>query len=82
MDDSVERNYRWFKDKLSELVKEYDDKYIVIKDQRVIGAYDTFSEAFEDNKFKETAGEYIIQLCSMDESKTVAKFYSPRVSFS
>jgi hypothetical protein len=71
---TAEENYRWFKDGLTELVKEYDGKHVVIKDRRVTGAYDSFSEAFEDTKFKEKGGEYIIQLCSTDESKTLVKF--------
>jgi hypothetical protein len=83
MVDDASRNYKWFKDNLTELVKEYDDKHIVIKDRRVIGAYDSFSEAFEDTKFKEKGNEYIIQLCSTDESKTLVKFHTlSRVSFS
>jgi hypothetical protein len=81
MSEITERNYRWFKEHLCHLVKKYSDKFIVVKDQKVIGAYDTFAAAFEETKFKEKPGEYIIQLCSMDESKTTAKFYS-QVTFS
>ncbi|GHV49974.1 hypothetical protein FACS1894216_01330 [Synergistales bacterium] len=80
MNDITERNYRWFKDNLQRLADDYSDKYLAIKNQRVIGVYDTYPEAFNDTQAKEPADDYIIQLCSTDKEKTLNMFHS-RVSF-
>ena len=79
---SVDDNYTWFKDNLSELVKVYDDKYIVIKDKSVLSAYNSFDEAFTKTSETEKSGTYIIQLCSLDNKKTGQTFFTHRVSFS
>jgi hypothetical protein len=73
-------NYDWFQDHLPELEKQYGDKYLVIKDKSVIGAYPSYSDAYGSVKGKEKPGTYIIQLCSSDEEKTLNVFHS-RVSF-
>jgi hypothetical protein len=69
-------NYEWFKANLPELVKTYDDQYVVIKEKAVIAAYPSFSEAFDETLKTEEPGTFIIQLCSLDESKTMIKYYS------
>jgi hypothetical protein len=72
----AKENYDWFQENLAELEKLYGDKYIVIKDKRVINAYDTQKAAFDDMKGKEKPGTFIIQLCSSDESKVLNIFHS------
>jgi hypothetical protein len=79
MESFVEKNYIWFKQNLPELVKSYDDKHIVIKDEKLLAAYGTFEEAFNETIKTEKPGTFIIQLCSMDKEKTTIKFYTPRV---
>lgn len=67
---SVDDNYAWFEDNLTELVKKYDDKYIVIKNKSVLSAYDSFDDAFTKTSESENPGTYIILLCSLDKNKT------------
>ena len=74
-------NYEWFEKELSELVKAHEDQYVVIKKKNVIAAYSSFEKAFDETIKTEPPGTFIIQLCSLNESKTVQKFYTPRVSF-
>jgi len=76
----ADTNYDWFKDNLPTLVEKYDDQYVVVKDKSVIAAYPSFNEAFDETLKTEKPGTFIIQLCSLDESKTTIKFYS-RVRF-
>jgi hypothetical protein len=80
--EHVEKNYAWFTENLPELVKLYEDKYVVLKNESLLAAYDTFDEAFEKTVKTEDLGTFIIQLCSMDKEKTTVKFYTPRISFS
>ena len=68
----VDENYEWFKDNLSELVKKYNGLYIIIKDKQVKEACATFDEAWEQASQTEKAGEYLIQLCALDETGEVA----------
>ena len=79
---SVDANYTWFKDNLPELVKVYDDKYIVIKNKSVLAAYNSFDDAFTKISETEKSGTYIIQLCSLDKNKIGQTFFTHRVSFS
>jgi hypothetical protein len=77
MDDCAEKNYAWFKENLPELVKSYEDKYVVIKDEKLLAAYDAFNEAFDETIKTEKPGMFIIQLCSMDEEKTTVRICTP-----
>ena len=75
----IEENYEWFKKHLLNLVKDYNDKYIVIQDKKVIASYDSYSEAYNDIVFnkKLELGSFIIQMCSLDKDKTTVKIYTP-----
>ena len=77
----VDKNYAWFEDNLPELVKSYNDKYVVVKDEHVIAFYPSFEEAFTETIKTEVPETFIIQLCSLDEKKTTQMFYSHKVSF-
>lgn len=74
-------NYKYFETHLDELCKRYNNKYIVLKDCNVIGAYDSFDEAYDKTVEKEDLGTFLIQLCSKDESLTTSSFYSNNVVF-
>ena len=81
MDTSL-TNYEWFREHLAELAKQYDGKYIVLKECRVIGSYDTFDEAWTETLKREKAGTFIIQLCTEDETQTAQTYFTNMVSFS
>jgi hypothetical protein len=80
-ENAVDRNYEWFTENLPELVLKYDDQYVVIKGEAVIASYPSFEMAYDETIKTETPGTFIIQLCSLDESKTVQMFYTSRVRF-
>ena len=77
----VDKNYSWFETNLPELVKSYDNKYIVVKDEHVVASYPSFEEAFTETIKTEIPETFIIQLCSLDKEKTTQMFYSHRVRF-
>lgn len=79
--DNSESNYHWFEEKLPELVKKYDGRYVVVKDSVILSDYGTFEEAFTETIKTETPGTFIIQLCSEDKTKTVQTYYTMRVKF-
>jgi hypothetical protein len=75
-----EENYEWFKDNLPFLAQEHEEQYVVIKDKAMIGSYPTFDAAFRTTLKTEKPGTFIVQLCTMDESKIMRVFHS-RVKF-
>lgn len=72
--------FQWYLDNQAELVKEYEGKYLVIKDNSVVGAY-----TFEDIALNEATknyglGNFIIQLCTKGDAAYTHTFHS-RVVF-
>lgn len=61
-------DFEWFKNNMPSLFAEYGEKYLAIKDQCVLGAYDTYSEGVNATKKTETIGSFIIQRCGADAS--------------
>jgi hypothetical protein len=43
----LEKEYKYYKDHQNELVSRYPDKYLIIKDQKVISVFETLSEAID-----------------------------------
>lgn len=39
--DDADKNYKWFQENLPELVKKYEELYVVIQGKKVKGAYKT-----------------------------------------
>ena len=67
----VRMNLEWLKRNYSSLKKEYDNKWVLIHDQKVVGCGDTFDEMLPETKKYEPSSvllEYI-------HSKEVAMFF-------
>ncbi len=67
---TADENFDWFQENLPELVKKYDDRYVVIKNKSVIADYNSLDNAFVNTIKTEEPGTFIIQLCSLDPAKT------------
>lgn len=76
----LEKEFQYYLDHQSKLVKEYNDKFIVIKDQKVIGSYDNELEAYESTKKDHKVGTFLIQHVSSGEENYTQTYHS-RVSF-
>ena len=77
---TIKKNYTYFRKHLPELMQDYYNKYIVIKDCKVIGSYDTFANAYHETLKKESLGAFIIQHCVSLEDSTM-HFANSNVSF-
>ena len=62
------------------LVKKYSGKYIVIKDQQVLGVYETDLEAISKTSENHEIGTFLVHKCESGEQNYTATFYS-RVAF-
>lgn len=74
------KNYDYFKQNFETLYKEYKEKYVVIKNEKIIGVYDNFDMAYNETKKTEELGTFIIQHCTKDKTE-LGCFYSSNVSF-
>ena len=59
-------DFNWFLNNYNDLYEKYGHKYLVIKEQSILGAYDNIREAIDNTR--EELGTYIIQECNGDES--------------
>lgn len=58
-------DFHWFVKNYDKLSLKYNNRYIVIKNKKVIGDYELYSEAL--SKTKEPLGSFIIQKCLANE---------------
>lgn len=80
MAEKLEKEFKYFLDNQSDLVKKYRGKYIVIIGHEVKGAYDSEIEAIEKTKENHKLGTFLIQKCDPGEESYTQTFHS-RVVF-
>jgi len=76
----TDKNYAYFTEHLDELIEKYSGKHIVIKDESIIGVYDTFKEAYDYTIKTEELGTFIIQQCVTEDEEMIT-FVSGNVAF-
>jgi hypothetical protein len=72
--------FEYYLSNRDELEKKYNDKVIVIKNQKVIGQYDSELEAVIETSKTEEIGTFLVQRCTPDENSFTQTFHS-RVTF-
>lgn len=80
-DSYLQKQLDYFKSNQDELVKKYEGKLLVIRDQKVRGVYDTEMEAYTDAKKKFELGTFLIQQCLPGQESYTQTFHS-RVALS
>ncbi|MEQ8336582.1 MAG: hypothetical protein RIA62_04520 [Cyclobacteriaceae bacterium] len=76
----LEKEFQYYLDNQEELVKKYSGKFLVIKDNSVIGVFDSEEAAFFETEKSHEPGTFLIQLCEPGEGSYTQSFHS-RVSF-
>ena len=76
----LEKEFKYFNDHITELIKEFAGKYIVIKDDKILGSYPTTEEALKETLKEHKAGSFLLQFVSPNKEDYTQKFYS-RVMF-
>lgn len=72
--------FQWYLDNQAELVKKYNGRYLVIKDNSVVGDYALEDIALKEASEKYGLGNFIIQLCTPGDDAYTQTFHS-RVIF-
>lgn len=64
-------NYSWFMENLDDLYERFPEKWIVIKGQSVLAAYDQFREAFDWSLEELKIGTFLIQKVTKNQNKVL-----------
>ena len=71
----LEKEYKFFIDHRDEFIKKHKNKYIVIKDEQVLGVYNSINEAAIATTKDHPLGTFIIQQC-IPADQSVQYFHS------
>ncbi|MDR2732389.1 MAG: hypothetical protein LBB36_04135 [Fibromonadaceae bacterium] len=63
----LDREYNYFISNQNELVRRYNKKILVIRENSVVGSYKTFEKAYNDAVKKYPLGTFLIQECVAGE---------------
>lgn len=75
------QNYDFFVSNFESLYKNYANKYLAIKDCKVIGVYDDFDSAVFTTLKTEEVGSFVVQHC-VEEKDEANTFHSNNIVFS
>ena len=76
----LDKEFKYYLEHQEELVKQYNGKFIVIKNNSVIGAYVSETEAYNVTLKSHELGTFLIQLCLPGKESHTVTFHS-RVVF-
>ncbi len=76
----LEKEFDFYLAHQDELVRRFNGKYIVIKGEEVLGAYDSDLAAIEETAKTHELGTFLVQLCSPGKESYTTHFHS-RVAF-
>jgi len=63
-----DNDFRWFLSNCNNLYKSYGHSFLAIKNEKILGVYDSFKKAADTTLLTEEIGSFIIQECNSDES--------------
>lgn len=77
---SLEKEFNYYVKNQAELAKKYNGKYIVIKNQEVIGVFESEIEAVEKTSANHELGTFLVQKCEPGKESYTQTYHS-RVVF-
>ena len=69
-----EQDFDFFLQNMEKLYKTYGHKFLAIKNQQILGAYDNFNDALEEMLKYEEVGTFLIQECFQNKDECVHHF--------
>jgi len=72
----IEKEFKYYLNNQSDLINKYNKKFIVIKNEKVIGVYTSHSEAYNETVKKEELGTFLIQHCLPGSDSYSQTFHS------
>ncbi len=80
MSELLKKEYEFYLKNYDELIKQYAGKFLTIKDEKIIGIYNSDEEAYTQTIKNHELGTFLIQFCSVEDKKNIQTFHS-RVIF-
>jgi hypothetical protein len=77
---SLENEFKYYLENQDELVKQYQGKFIVIKNRQIIGIYDGEIEAIRESVKNHQLGTFLVQKCEPGSAGYTQTYHS-RVVF-
>jgi hypothetical protein len=68
------KDFEFFENNMADLYKEYGHKFFAIKNQNIIGIYDTFENALNETLKTEELGTFLIQECFENKEEATQNF--------
>lgn len=78
---SLEKEFEYYLKNQGDFAKKYNGKYIVIKNQEVIGVFESEIEAIEKTSANHDLGTFLVQKCEPGKESYTQTYHS-RVVFS
>jgi len=75
----LDKEFKYYIDNQDEIVKSYNGKVVVIKDDKVVDAYDSNEQAYFESIKKYKLGTFLIMRCSPGSDAYTVNF--PNVIF-
>jgi hypothetical protein len=72
----LEKEFKFYLDNQKKLLKNFDNKYIIIKEQAVVASFDTKQEAYDYATDKFELGTFLIQHCLQGDLAHTQTFHS------
>lgn len=80
MSKKLEKEFKYYLNHQDQLVEKYNGKFIVIKDCKLIGAFDSELEAINKTAEMYEVGTFLVQKCEPG-SESYTQTYHSRVAF-
>ena len=76
MNGNLKKEFRYYLDHQDELVKKYAGKFIVIKNAKVVGAFDSDLQAVQETAKNHPLGTFLVQKCEPGEESYTQVYHS------
>ena len=76
MGSELQKEFQYYINHQKELVEKYRGKVLVIKNEKVIGVYDSDLEAVEKTSEKHDIGTFLVQKCDSGTNSFTQSFHS------
>jgi hypothetical protein len=72
----LEREFEYFLKHQNELAEQYPGKFVAIKDELVLGSFESIAEAVHETAKKHRLGTFLVQKCEFGQEAYTQVFHS------
>jgi len=72
----LDKEFKYFLDHQEELLRKYEGRFVVIKNEKVIGDFGSEMEAYTETKKNHEVGTFLIQHCISGTAAYTQTFHS------